>query len=154
MRWYCSSERRAVRGACGGVGSWYSADDACPGHQPLLLEWFDGHYNHCEPDSCRPNRDWVGNGRREYDCQVSVVRQVLGCVLSELGVRSPDSGSPELSEDIMAHVTGKDCVQVRSPLVSLPPKPTTTFQPMGWTSENVAQDFNISREDMDAFAAM
>jgi acetyl-CoA acyltransferase 1 len=26
--------------------------------------------------------------------------------------------------------------------------------PMGWTSENVAGDFNISREDMDAFAAM
>jgi len=25
---------------------------------------------------------------------------------------------------------------------------------MGWTSENVAQDFNISREDMDAYAAM
>lgn len=24
---------------------------------------------------------------------------------------------------------------------------------MGWTSENVAQDFNISREDMDTFAA-
>ena len=24
---------------------------------------------------------------------------------------------------------------------------------MGWTSENVAGDFNISREDMDAFAA-
>lgn len=26
--------------------------------------------------------------------------------------------------------------------------------PMGWTSENVAEDFHISREDMDAFAAM
>lgn len=25
--------------------------------------------------------------------------------------------------------------------------------PMGWTSENVAKDFNISREQMDAFAA-
>jgi acetyl-CoA acyltransferase 1 len=25
---------------------------------------------------------------------------------------------------------------------------------VGWTSENVAHDFNISREDMDAFAAM
>ncbi|KAG8717714.1 hypothetical protein FRC08_006855 [Ceratobasidium sp. 394] len=50
---------------------------------------------------------------------------------------NPDQGSPPLSEDIMAHVTAKDCVQ-----------------PMGWTSENVAQDFNISREDMDAFAAL
>jgi len=27
------------------------------------------------------------------------------------------------------------------------------LQPMGWTSENVAREFNISREDMDAFAA-
>lgn len=26
--------------------------------------------------------------------------------------------------------------------------------PMGWTSENVAEDFNISREDMDEFAAL
>lgn len=25
---------------------------------------------------------------------------------------------------------------------------------MGWTSENVSEDFNISREDMDKFAAM
>ncbi|KAG9081078.1 hypothetical protein FRC06_005845 [Ceratobasidium sp. 370] len=50
---------------------------------------------------------------------------------------NPDQGSPPLSEDIMAHVTSKDCVQ-----------------PMGWTSENVAQDFNISREDMDALAAL
>ncbi|KAF8598163.1 thiolase [Ceratobasidium sp. AG-I] len=50
---------------------------------------------------------------------------------------NPDGGSPELSEDVMSHTTAKDCVQ-----------------PMGWTSENVAQDFNISREDMDAFAAM
>ncbi|KDN42710.1 hypothetical protein RSAG8_06667, partial [Rhizoctonia solani AG-8 WAC10335] len=50
---------------------------------------------------------------------------------------SPDSGSPKLSDDIMAHKAAKDCVQ-----------------PMGWTSENVAQDFNISREDMDKFAAL
>ncbi|KAI9513058.1 thiolase [Russula earlei] len=27
------------------------------------------------------------------------------------------------------------------------------LQPMGWTSENVAREFNISREDMDDFAA-
>lgn len=37
----------------------------------------------------------------------------------------------------MAHPVAKDCVQ-----------------PMGWTSENVADDFNISREDMDALAAL
>ncbi|KAL5639239.1 hypothetical protein ACGC1H_006669 [Rhizoctonia solani] len=50
---------------------------------------------------------------------------------------NPDSGSPKLSDDIMAHNTAKDCVQ-----------------PMGWTSENVAQDFNITREDMDELAAL
>ncbi|KAF8745169.1 WD40 repeat-like protein, partial [Rhizoctonia solani] len=50
---------------------------------------------------------------------------------------NPDSGSPKLSDEIMAHNTAKDCVM-----------------PMGWTSENVAQDFNITREDMDQFAAL
>ncbi|EUC63965.1 3-ketoacyl-CoA thiolase [Rhizoctonia solani AG-3 Rhs1AP] len=50
---------------------------------------------------------------------------------------NPDSGSPKLSDDIMTHNTAKDCVQ-----------------PMGWTSENVAQDFNITREDMDELAAL
>lgn len=37
----------------------------------------------------------------------------------------------------MTHPVAKDCVQ-----------------PMGWTSENVAEDFNISREDMDSYAAL
>ncbi|KAF8578724.1 thiolase [Ramaria rubella] len=50
---------------------------------------------------------------------------------------NPDKGSQELSEEIMAHGVAKDCVQ-----------------PMGWTSENVAEDFNISREDMDTFSAI
>ncbi|THH10155.1 hypothetical protein EW145_g1517 [Phellinidium pouzarii] len=48
-----------------------------------------------------------------------------------------DMGSPPLNEDIMKHDVAKD-----------------TIQPMGWTSENVAEDFNISREDMDALAAL
>lgn len=50
---------------------------------------------------------------------------------------SPDQGSPTLSDEIMGHPVAKDCVQS-----------------MGWTSENVAEDFNISREDMDALAAL
>lgn len=50
---------------------------------------------------------------------------------------SPDQGSPPLSEEIMSHPVAKDCVQS-----------------MGWTSENVAEDFNISREDMDELAAL
>ncbi|KAL5519206.1 hypothetical protein ACEPAH_889 [Sanghuangporus vaninii] len=48
-----------------------------------------------------------------------------------------DQGAPPLSQEIMAHPVAKDCVE-----------------PMGWTSENVAKDFTIPREDMDAFAAL
>ncbi|KAL5495016.1 hypothetical protein ACEPAI_478 [Sanghuangporus weigelae] len=50
---------------------------------------------------------------------------------------NPDQGASPLSQEIMAHPTAKDCVE-----------------PMGWTSENVAKDFSIPREDMDAFAAL
>lgn len=50
---------------------------------------------------------------------------------------NPDKGSPSLCDEIMAHEVAKDCIQ-----------------PMGWTSENVAEDFNISREDMDRYAAL
>ncbi|KAH0835014.1 putative thiolase [Lanmaoa asiatica] len=50
---------------------------------------------------------------------------------------SPDKGAPPQSERIGANTAAKDCLY-----------------PMGWTSENVAQDYNISREDMDAFAAL
>ncbi|KZO97645.1 hypothetical protein CALVIDRAFT_536223 [Calocera viscosa TUFC12733] len=48
-----------------------------------------------------------------------------------------DDGAPTLSSDILAHPIARDCVP-----------------PMGWTSENVALDFSISREAMDSFAAM
>ncbi|KZT54744.1 thiolase [Calocera cornea HHB12733] len=48
-----------------------------------------------------------------------------------------DDGAPQLSEDILAHPVAKDCVP-----------------PMGWTSENVAADFSISRAEMDALAAL
>jgi acetyl-CoA acyltransferase 1 len=41
-----------------------------------------------------------------------------------------------LSDEMMAHQVAKDCIQ-----------------PMGWTSENVASDFNISRASMDEYAA-
>lgn len=49
---------------------------------------------------------------------------------------NPDKGDP-YSEEIMSHPVAKDCAQ-----------------PMGWTSENVAEEFNISREDMDKLAAL
>ncbi|EJD45796.1 3-ketoacyl-CoA thiolase [Auricularia subglabra TFB-10046 SS5] len=49
---------------------------------------------------------------------------------------NPDGGAPKLSDEIMAHPVARD-----------------NAQPMGWTSENVAADFNIPRERMDEFAA-
>lgn len=50
--------------------------------------------------------------------------------------RSPDSGPAPGSCEINAHKAASDALM-----------------PMGWTSENVAGDFNIAREDMDDFAA-
>ena len=50
--------------------------------------------------------------------------------------RNPDMGAG-YSDEIMRHPVAKDCAQ-----------------PMGWTSENVAEDFNISRERMDELAAL
>lgn len=47
-----------------------------------------------------------------------------------------DDGAPKLSETIMAHPIAKE-----------------NIMPMGWTSENVASEFDVSREAMDAFAA-
>ncbi|KAG8891775.1 hypothetical protein FRC00_013121, partial [Tulasnella sp. 408] len=49
---------------------------------------------------------------------------------------NPDMGAPHLSEEISAHSTAKDCKE-----------------PMGWTSENVANDFAVTREEMDQWAA-
>lgn len=49
---------------------------------------------------------------------------------------SPDNGGPSQGEEIAVNPSARDC-----------PKP------MGWTSENVASDYDISREDMDDFAA-
>jgi acetyl-CoA acyltransferase 1 len=49
---------------------------------------------------------------------------------------SPDQGGPIQSEEIASNYPAKDC-----------PKP------MGWTSENVATDFAITRDEMDEFAA-
>jgi acetyl-CoA acetyltransferase len=49
---------------------------------------------------------------------------------------SPTKGAPLQSETVAANAFAKDIVY-----------------PMGWTSENVAQDFDISRETMDEFSA-
>ncbi|KAJ7786141.1 Thiolase, N-terminal domain-containing protein [Mycena metata] len=58
-----------------------------------------------------------------------------------LGVESmsenPDNGGPSQSELIAANSASRDCTQR-----------------MGWTSENVASDFEVSRKDQDEFAAL
>ncbi|KAJ6604489.1 Thiolase, N-terminal domain-containing protein [Mycena vulgaris] len=57
-----------------------------------------------------------------------------------IGVESmsenPDNGGPSQSELIASNPAAKDCTQR-----------------MGWTSENVASDFDVSRKDQDEFAA-
>ncbi|TFK56548.1 thiolase [Heliocybe sulcata] len=50
---------------------------------------------------------------------------------------NPDNGAPNFSEEIMSCQAANDATK-----------------PMGWTSENVADDFKLSREEMDEFAAM
>ncbi|KAL1707365.1 Thiolase, N-terminal domain-containing protein [Schizophyllum commune] len=50
---------------------------------------------------------------------------------------NPDKGGPPQSELISQNTEAADC-----------PKP------MGWTSENVAAEFNISRDEQDEFAAL
>ncbi|KAK7468721.1 hypothetical protein VKT23_003224 [Stygiomarasmius scandens] len=51
--------------------------------------------------------------------------------------QNPDKGGPEQSELVSCDPQARDC-----------PKP------MGWTSENVAEEFNITREEQDEFAAL
>ncbi|EPQ60511.1 3-ketoacyl-CoA thiolase [Gloeophyllum trabeum ATCC 11539] len=50
---------------------------------------------------------------------------------------NPDNGAPALNEEIMSNPAANDATK-----------------PMGWTSENVAGDFKISRDEMDEFAAI
>ncbi|KXN90082.1 3-ketoacyl-CoA thiolase B, peroxisomal [Leucoagaricus sp. SymC.cos] len=49
---------------------------------------------------------------------------------------NPDNGGPEQSELISCNPASRDCEER-----------------MGWTSENVAVEFNVTREEQDAFAA-
>lgn len=50
---------------------------------------------------------------------------------------TPDRGADSFAADVLAHPVAKD-----------------TQYPMGWTSENVSKDFNISRARMDELAAL
>lgn len=51
--------------------------------------------------------------------------------------QNPDAGAPPASAEIQTCAAARDC-----------------SMPMGWTSENVASDFNVTRERMDEFAAL
>lgn len=62
------------------------------------------------------------------DCGLAVGAESMSC--------SPDNGPGNLSPSVTAHPLAADAMQ-----------------PMGWTSENVAKDFNISREKHDFYAA-
>lgn len=57
-----------------------------------------------------------------------------------------------LSPEIMAHPIGKDCMSMSTFHAQLH-QADHTIVTMGETSENVASDFSIPREKMDAFAA-
>jgi acetyl-CoA acetyltransferase family protein len=50
--------------------------------------------------------------------------------------QNPEKGAPPQSEALGVSAAAKDCLR-----------------PMGWTTENVAQDFDISREIMDEYSA-
>lgn len=57
-------------------------------------------------------------------------------MMSEYLWHSPDNAGPVLSDEVGANTAARD-----------------GCQPMGWTSENVGAEFNIPREEIDAFAA-
>ncbi len=52
-------------------------------------------------------------------------------------IHSPDKGGPQQSELISENAASRDCIK-----------------PMGWTSENVAEEFIVTREEQDRFAAL
>lgn len=56
--------------------------------------------------------------------------------LQSCSYASPDKGGPEFSELISCNPASNDCKER-----------------MGWTSENVAEDFDVTREEQDTFAA-
>ncbi|ORY81869.1 Thiolase, N-terminal domain-domain-containing protein [Protomyces lactucae-debilis] len=60
----------------------------------------------------------------------------VGLALGAESMSAAPRADPVLSEEILANAQAKDCTM-----------------PMGWTSENVASRYNISRLDQDAFAA-
>lgn len=72
----------------------------------------------------------IANAIRAGEIEVGLA---IGC---ESMSQNPDRQAAVISPEILENKQAKDCTM-----------------PMGWTSENVAQRFNVSRQDQDAFAA-
>ncbi|KIY45779.1 thiolase [Fistulina hepatica ATCC 64428] len=75
---------------------------------------------------------------------VTAISNEIRCGQIEIGLaigvesmtENPDDGAPPISELVTSNPASADC-----------------RMPMGWTSENVAADFNVTREEQDEFAA-
>jgi len=72
----------------------------------------------------------VANQIKLGNCEIGIA------IGAESMSESPDGGAPPFCARITDHDVAKD-----------------VLQPMGWTSENVARDFGITREAQDEFAA-
>ncbi|KAL0578608.1 hypothetical protein V5O48_003399 [Marasmius crinis-equi] len=76
---------------------------------------------------------------------ITTISNQIRCGQIEVGLavgvesmsENPDKGGPSQSELVSCNAAAADC-----------PKP------MGWTSENVAADFSVTREEQDEFAAL
>ncbi|CCG83201.1 putative 3-ketoacyl-CoA ketothiolase, partial [Taphrina deformans PYCC 5710] len=83
---------------------------------------------------------WCSSGLLSTQIIANAIRAGEIDIGLALGLESmselPDRGGPKISPEILENKQAKDCTM-----------------PMGWTSENVAQRFNVSRQDQDAFAA-
>ena len=69
--------------------------------------------------------------------QITVHQIEVGLAIGVESMSQFSDERPTFSEEIQNHGPGNDC-----------------GKPMGWTSENVAEDFNITRSQQDEYAAM
>jgi acetyl-CoA acetyltransferase family protein len=82
---------------------------------------------------------WCSSGRVATQAIANAIRAgeiEIGLALGAESMSAAPRADPVISEAILANKQAKDCTM-----------------PMGWTSENVASRYNISRIDQDAFAA-
>lgn len=90
--------------------------------------------------SVQTTHRWCSSGLLATQTIANAIRAgEIDCGLA-IGVESmsqhPNRPPPVISEEILQNQQAKDCTM-----------------PMGWTSENVAKRFGVTREDQDAFAA-